>query len=36
MNKLFQKGRCCLCSEDEDALHILLKCLEMKRWIDNV
>jgi hypothetical protein len=32
MRKGFEKGRCPLCSEDEDAIHILLKCLEMRKW----
>jgi hypothetical protein len=30
--KRFEKGRCPLCSEDEDAIHILLKCSEMSKW----
>jgi hypothetical protein len=29
--KGFEKGRCPVCSEDEDALHILLKCSETKK-----
>jgi hypothetical protein len=32
MRKGFGKGRCPLCSEDEDAIHILLKCSEMRKW----
>jgi hypothetical protein len=32
MRKGFEKGRCPLCREDEDALHILLKCLETRKW----
>jgi hypothetical protein len=30
MRKGFEKGKCPLSSEDEDALHLLLKCLETK------
>lgn len=26
------EGRCPLCSKDEDAIHILLKCLETMIW----
>jgi hypothetical protein len=32
MRKGSEKGRCPLCSEDEDAIHILLKCSETKKW----
>jgi hypothetical protein len=32
MRKVFGKGRCPLCSEDEDAIHILLKCSETRKW----
>jgi hypothetical protein len=32
MRKGFTKGRCPLCSEDEDAIHILLKCSETRMW----
>jgi hypothetical protein len=32
MRKGFEKGRCPLCSEDEDAIHILLKCSETRKW----
>jgi hypothetical protein len=32
MRKEFEKGRCTLCSKDEDAIHILLKCLETRKW----
>jgi hypothetical protein len=31
MRKGFEKGRCPLCSEDEDAAHILLKCSETRK-----
>jgi hypothetical protein len=27
----FEKGKCPLCSEDEDAVHILLKCSDTKK-----
>jgi hypothetical protein len=32
MRKGFEKGRCPLCSADEDAVHILLKCSETRKW----
>jgi hypothetical protein len=32
MRKGFEKGRCPLCSEDEDSIHILLKCSETRKW----
>jgi hypothetical protein len=32
MRKGFVKGRCPLCSEDEDAIHILSKCSETRKW----
>jgi hypothetical protein len=32
MRKGFQKGRYPLCSKDEDAIHILLKCSETRKW----
>jgi hypothetical protein len=32
MRKGFEKGRCPLCSEDVDAIYILLKCSEMRKW----
>jgi hypothetical protein len=32
MRKGSEKGRCPLCSEDEDAIHILLKCSETRTW----
>jgi hypothetical protein len=32
MRKGFEKGRCPICSEDEDAVHILLKCSETRKW----
>jgi hypothetical protein len=32
MRKGFEKGRCPLCSEDDDAIHILLKCSETRKW----
>jgi hypothetical protein len=32
MRKGFEKGRCLLCSEDEDPIHIVLKCSEMRKW----
>jgi hypothetical protein len=28
----FEKGRCPLCWEEEDAKHILLGCKESKKW----
>jgi hypothetical protein len=32
MRKGFEKGRCPLYRDEEDVLHILLKCLEMRNW----
>jgi hypothetical protein len=32
MRKGFKKGRCPLCSEEEDPIHILLKCSETRKW----
>jgi HKD family nuclease len=32
MRKGFEKGRCLLCNEDEDTIHISLKCLETRKW----
>jgi hypothetical protein len=32
MRKGFEKGRCPLCSKDEDAVHTLLKYSETKKW----
>jgi hypothetical protein len=32
MRKGFDKGRCPLCSEEEDPKHILLKCSETRKW----
>jgi hypothetical protein len=32
MRKGFEKGICPLCSEEEDPLHILLKCSETRKW----
>jgi hypothetical protein len=32
MRKGFEKGRCPLCSEEEDPIYILLKCSEMRKW----
>jgi hypothetical protein len=32
MRKGFEEGRCSLCSENEDAIHILLKCSETRKW----
>jgi hypothetical protein len=32
MRKGFEKGRCPLCSEEEDRIHILLKCSETRKW----
>jgi hypothetical protein len=32
MRKGFEKGRYPLCIEDEDAVHILLKCSETRKW----
>jgi hypothetical protein len=30
--EMMEGGRCPLCRELENAIHILLKCLEPKRW----
>jgi hypothetical protein len=37
MTRGFEKGRCPLCREEKHAIlvHILLKCLEMKKWRKN-
>jgi hypothetical protein len=32
MRKGFEKGRCPLCSEEEDPIYILLKCSEKRKW----
>jgi hypothetical protein len=32
MRKGFEKGRCPLCSEEEDSIHIILKCSETRKW----
>jgi hypothetical protein len=32
MRKGFEKGRCPLCSDDEDPAHILLSCSEARKW----
>jgi hypothetical protein len=32
MRKGFEKGRCPLCNEEEDPIHILLKCTETRKW----
>jgi hypothetical protein len=32
MRKGFERGSCPLCSEDEDTVHILLKCSETRKW----
>jgi hypothetical protein len=32
MRKASEKGRCPLCREKEDAVHILLKCSETRNW----
>jgi hypothetical protein len=32
MRKGFEKGICPVCSEDEDAIHMLLKCSETRKW----
>jgi hypothetical protein len=32
MRKGLEKGRCPLCSENEDAVHLLLKCSETRKW----
>jgi hypothetical protein len=32
MGKGSDKGKCPLRSEEEGAIHILLKCLEMQKW----
>jgi hypothetical protein len=32
MRKGFEKGRCPLCSEEKDPMHILLKCSETRKW----
>jgi hypothetical protein len=33
VRKGFEKGRCPLCSEEEDAIHILLKCSETRQFL---
>jgi hypothetical protein len=32
MRKGSEKGKCPLCSEEEDAIHTLLKCLGTRKW----
>jgi hypothetical protein len=32
MKKGFERGRCPLFREEDDALHILLECLETRKW----
>jgi hypothetical protein len=32
MRKGLEKGRCPLCSEGDDTVHILLKCSEARKW----
>jgi hypothetical protein len=32
MRKESEKGRCPLCREDKDAVHILLKCSQTRKW----
>jgi hypothetical protein len=32
MRKGYEKGRCPLCSKDEEAIHILLKFSETRKW----
>jgi hypothetical protein len=32
MRKGFEKGRCPLCSEEKDAIHILLKFSDTRKW----
>jgi hypothetical protein len=32
MRKGFEKRRCPLCSEEEDPIHVLLKCSETRKW----
>jgi hypothetical protein len=32
MGKGFRKGRCCLCGEEEDVIHISFGCLN-KKWM---
>jgi hypothetical protein len=32
MRNGFEKGRCPLCSEEEDPIYILLKCSETRKW----
>jgi hypothetical protein len=34
MRRGFENGRCPLCSEEEDPIHILLKCSETRKWRD--
>jgi hypothetical protein len=36
MKKGFEKGRRPLCSKDEDAVHILLKCSETRKWREQI
>jgi hypothetical protein len=31
MRRGFEEGRCRVCSEDEDVIHILLKCSETRK-----
>jgi hypothetical protein len=28
----FEKGRCPLCNEEDDVIHIFLKCSETREW----
>jgi hypothetical protein len=32
MRKGSEKGRCPICSEEEDPIHVLLKCSETRKW----
>jgi hypothetical protein len=34
VRKGFEKGRCPLCGQKEDALHILLKCSKTRKWME--
>jgi hypothetical protein len=36
VRKGFEKGRCHLCSKDEDAVHMLLNSLDTRKWMDHI
>jgi hypothetical protein len=35
MRRGLEEGRCPLCREDEDVIHILLKFSEKRKWREN-